>query len=118
MAESATLLEENGAAVLDRARRITLKIGSSLLIDPEGSGVRREWLASVGDDIESLRRQGKQVLVVSSGAVALGRRHLGLRASPRLDHKQAAAAAGQALLMQAWEMALAPHRVPTAQLLL
>jgi glutamate 5-kinase len=80
--------------------------------------VRRDWLASVGDDIAALRRQGKQVIVVSSGAVALGRRHLGLRASPRLDHKQAAAAAGQALLMQAWERALAPHLVPTAQLLL
>jgi glutamate 5-kinase len=58
------------------------------------------------------------VAVVSSGAVALGRVHLGLKRSARLDHKQAAAAAGQALLMQAWEEALAPHHVPTAQLLL
>ena len=56
--------------------------------------------------------------MVSSGAVALGRAHLGLRPSARLDVKQAAAAAGQALLMQAWEAALRPHRVPTAQLLL
>jgi glutamate 5-kinase len=118
MAESATLAREDAAALLARARRITLKIGSSLLIDPDGSDVRRDWLASVGDDIAALRREGKQVLVVSSGAVALGRRHLGLRTSPRLDHKQAAAAAGQALLMQAWERALSPHRVPTAQLLL
>ncbi|MDB5671446.1 MAG: glutamate 5-kinase [Alphaproteobacteria bacterium] len=118
MAERATLLEEDAAALLAGARRVTLKIGSSLLIDPDGSDVRRDWLASVGDDIAALRGQGRQVLVVSSGAVALGRRHLGLRASPRLDHKQAAAAAGQALLMQAWERALSPHRVPTAQLLL
>jgi glutamate 5-kinase len=118
MVEAATMLEENASCLLRAARRVTLKIGSSLLTDPAGSDVRREWLASVGDDIAALRRDGKQVLVVSSGAVALGRRHLGLRASPRLDHKQAAAAAGQALLMQAWERALAPHGVPTAQLLL
>ena len=118
MVQAATGLSEDAGALLGRARRVTLKIGSSLLIDPEGSGVRRDWLASVGDDIALLRSQGKQVLVVSSGAVALGRRHLGLRASPRLDHKQAAAAAGQALLMQAWERAMAPHLVPTAQLLL
>ena len=57
-------------------------------------------------------------IVVSSGAVALGRVHLGLKRSARLDHKQAAAAAGQSQLMQAWEEALAPHGIPTAQLLL
>jgi glutamate 5-kinase len=118
MAETATLQQEDASALLARARRVTLKIGSSLMIDPAGSDVRRDWLASVGDDIAALRADGKQVIVVSSGAVALGRHHLGLRASPRLDHKQAAAAAGQALLMQAWERALAPHKVPTAQLLL
>ncbi len=103
--------------LLDRARRVTVKIGSSLLIDP-GGGVRRDWLRSLGDDIADLRRAGKQVAVVSSGAVALGRVHLKLGRSLRLDVKQAAAAAGQALLMQAWEAALAPHGVPTAQLLL
>jgi glutamate 5-kinase len=65
-----------------------------------------------------LRKTGKDVVVVSSGAVALGRRHLGLKPSARLDHKQAAAAAGQILLMQAWEAAFALHGVPTAQLLL
>src|SRR4051812_25718338 len=116
--EGDATVQEDAGALLARARRVTLKIGSSLLIDPDGLDVRREWLASVGDDISALRADGRQVLVVSSGAVALGRRHLGLRASSRLDHKQAAAAAGQALLMQAWERALAPHHMPTAQLLL
>lgn len=106
------------AALLGAARRVTVKVGSSLLIDPAGTGVRRSWLAGLGEDIAALRAQGKQVVVVSSGAVALGRVHLKLRRSARLDHKQAAAAAGQALLMQAWEEALAPHRIPTAQLLL
>lgn len=110
---------ENGAAsLIEAARRITIKVGSSLLVDPSERRVRRQWLASLGDDIAALRGQGKQIVVVSSGAVALGRVHLGLKKSPRLDHKQAAAAAGQALLMQAWEEALSRHHIPTAQLLL
>ena len=110
--------DHSAAALIDTARRITIKVGSSLLVDPSERRVRKQWLASLGDDIAALRARGKQVVVVSSGAVALGRVHLGLRRSKRLDHKQAAAAAGQALLMQAWEEALAPHNVPTAQLLL
>jgi glutamate 5-kinase len=106
------------AALIAGARRITIKVGSSLLIDPSEKRVRKAWLASLGEDIAALRAEGKQVIVVSSGAVALGRVHLGLKKSARLDHKQAAAAAGQALLMQAWEEAVAPHDIPTAQLLL
>ncbi|MEO6248467.1 MAG: glutamate 5-kinase [Sphingomicrobium sp.] len=105
------------AAALAAARRITVKVGSSLIVGKD-DGVRDEWLASIGADIAALHGQGKQVVLVSSGAVALGRTHLRLRKSGRLDHKQAAAAAGQALLMQAWERALAPHGIPTAQLLL
>jgi glutamate 5-kinase len=107
----------NAAALLAGARRVVVKVGSSLLIQAEG-GVRAAWLARLADDVAALRGAGKEVVVVSSGAVALGRRHLGLRPSGRLDHKQAAAAAGQTLLMQAWEAAFAPHAVPTAQLLL
>lgn len=106
------------ARLLKAARRIVVKIGSSLLIGASGDTARETWLASVGDDIAALRGQGKQVIVVSSGAVALGRGKLGLKRSARLDHKQAAAAAGQTVLMQAWERSLAPHGVPTAQLLL
>ena len=117
MGDAADIGTSKAAAALAAARRVTVKIGSSLLIDGEG-GARHDWLASVGADIAALREAGKQVVVVSSGAVALGRRHLGLKRSTRLDHKQAAAAAGQALLMQAWERAMAPHAIPTAQLLL
>ena len=102
---------------LSAARRITVKIGSSLIVGDD-DGVRADWLASIGDDLAALRGQGKQLLLVSSGAVALGRRHLGLPVSARLNHKQAAAAAGQSRLMQAWERALAPHAIPVAQLLL
>lgn len=108
----------NPAELIAAAGRITLKVGSSLIIDPAQKGVRAEWLASLGSDIAELLRQGRKVLVVSSGAVALGRAYLGLGAGSRLNLKQAAAAAGQPKLMQAWEAALAPHGIPIAQLLL
>lgn len=100
------------------ARRVTVKIGSALLVGGGGDSIRRDWLGGVAADLAALRGEGRQLIVVSSGAVALGRGHLGLRRSPRLDWKQAAAAAGQPLLMQAWEGAMAPHGIPTAQLLL
>ena len=106
------------ASAIGQARRIVVKIGSSLLIDDSELGPRHDWLRGVGEDIAALHAQGKKIVVVSSGAVALGRQHLKLKRSARLDYKQAAAAAGQALLMQAWERALAPHHIPTAQLLL
>lgn len=111
-------LTRGAADLIAAAERITLKVGSSLLIDGSGQGVRREWLAGVGADLASLLGQGKKLLVVSSGAVALGRDRLGLGHSSRLNLKQAAAAAGQPRLMQAWEAALAPFGIPTAQLLL
>ncbi|HEY1145493.1 MAG TPA: glutamate 5-kinase, partial [Allosphingosinicella sp.] len=118
MAGEDIMAEKDAATLIGAARRITIKIGSSLLIDPQERHVRREWLAGVADDIAGLRARGKQVVVISSGAVALGREHLSLKRSARLDHKQAAAAAGQSLLMQAWESAFARHAIPTAQLLL
>ena len=108
----------NHGARLAKARRLVVKVGSSLLIGGEGQSARHAWLAGLAEDIAALRKTGAAVILVSSGAVALGRRHLGLKPSPRLDHKQAAAAAGQTLLMQAWEAAFAPHGLPTAQLLL
>ncbi|MDQ8755568.1 glutamate 5-kinase [Sphingosinicella sp. LHD-64] len=116
--ERGTAAASEPARLLKAARRIVVKIGSSLLIGDSGDAARVGWLASVGADIAALRAEGKQVIVVSSGAVALGRGKLGLRRSARLDHKQAAAAAGQTMLMQAWDAAMAPHDVPTAQLLL
>ena len=108
----------NAANLLASARRITVKIGSSLLIDSSEKRVRKAWLASLAEDLAGLRRDGKQLIAVSSGAVALGREHLGIKRSPRLDLKQAAAAAGQPLLMQAWEAAMTQFGIPTAQLLL
>jgi glutamate 5-kinase len=120
MQERVKAASEGGAAAraVAEARRVTIKIGSSLLIDPKGDGVRRAWLSTLAADVAALRGQGKQVVAVSSGAVALGRGSLGLRKSARLALKQAAAAAGQPRLMQAWEAGMAPFGIPTAQLLL
>jgi glutamate 5-kinase len=100
-------------------QRLVLKFGSALLVDTKTGQLREEWLASIGADIAALRARGCGVLVVSSGAVALGRAVLGLQAKRlKLEEKQAAAAAGQANLVAAWGHALAPHGIVVAQALL
>lgn len=97
---------------------LVLKIGSSLIAD-SAQQLRREWMASLAADIAALHHQGTRVLVVSSGAVALGRGVLGLGTGAlSLGEKQAAAATGQPLLMQHWQTAFAPHQLHTAQMLL
>ncbi|HLI67026.1 MAG TPA: glutamate 5-kinase [Caulobacteraceae bacterium] len=103
---------------LSRAQRLVIKVGSALLVDEAGA-VDRVWLAAFAADLGRLRDRGQQLLIVSSGAIALGRRRLGLSAA-RLDlpSKQAAAATGQSLLMHAWEEALAPVGMTAAQVLL
>jgi glutamate 5-kinase len=103
---------------LANARRIVVKIGSALLVDPERGEPARAWLDALADDIAAARAGGAQVMVVSSGAIALGRRVLGLSRSPHLHEKQAAAAAGQARLMSAYAEAFARHGIPVAQALL
>jgi glutamate 5-kinase len=101
------------------ARRIVIKVGSSLLIDERTGAADHAWLAALAGDITRIKSRGQQVLVVSSGAVALGRRRLGLsRRKLDLPGKQAAAATGQSLLMHAWEEAFAPHNMVAAQALL
>lgn len=118
------MLKEDGAVpvgaaeLIAAARRITVKIGSSLLVGERGSAVRGDWLDSVAADLARLRAQGKELVVVSSGAVALGRERLGLKRSARLALKQASAAAGQPLLMRAWDEAATRYGIPTAQMLL
>lgn len=102
---------------LASANRIVVKIGSALLVDHEGHPARA-WLAALADDIAAAQQAGKQALIVSSGAIALGRRALGLQRSATLAQKQAAAAAGQARLMGAYEEAFSRHRIPVAQALL
>ncbi|HEX5378507.1 MAG TPA: glutamate 5-kinase [Phenylobacterium sp.] len=100
------------------ARRVVVKVGSSLLVGADGAP-DAAWLSALAADIARLRARGQQVLVVSSGAVALGRRRLSLaKRALTLPEKQAAAAAGQSALMRAWEVALEPHGLGVAQVLL
>ena len=102
---------------LHQARRIVVKIGSALLV--EEAAPRLAWLDSVAADIAQLRARGAEVVVVSSGAVALARGTLGLtRQTLKLEEKQAAAAVGQIRLAGAWEQALSAHGLRAAQLLL
>lgn len=104
------------ASPLDQAKRIVVKIGSALLV--RDGQPARAWLAALADDIAAARARGQSVTIVSSGAIALGRGVLGLPRTLRLDEKQAAAAAGQARLLAAYEEAFARHAIPVAQALL
>ena len=102
---------------LGRARRLVVKIGSALLVGPDG--LRTGWLRALCDDVATARARGTDVVLVSSGAIALGRQVLELPAGPlRVEQSQAAAAVGQIRLARAYEEALAPHGVKTAQLLM
>jgi glutamate 5-kinase len=101
------------------ARRLVVKIGSALLVDEESGAIRRDWLDALGDDVAACRRRGQEVLIVTSGAIAVGRRHLGLDSGKlRLEEKQAAAATGQIQLAHAYQETLARHRISVAQILL
>ncbi|MEM9490477.1 MAG: glutamate 5-kinase [Myxococcota bacterium] len=102
------------------AKRVVVKIGSALLVDEESGDLRREWLNALADDIAAYQADGQQVLIVSSGAIAVGRQRLGLTSNGRalrLEEKQAAAAAGQIRLAHAYEQALARHDIAVAQVL-
>ncbi len=103
---------------LASAKRIVVKIGSALLIDYERARPRSAWLHALAEDIVRLRQDGAQVVIVSSGAVALGRYALGIKRSEKLEEKQAAAAAGQSRLMHAYETVFATYNTPVAQALL
>jgi glutamate 5-kinase len=101
------------------ARRVVIKIGSALLVERASGRLDAPWFEDLVADIARLRKRGQEVLVVSSGAIALGRRHLGLRSGAlRLEESQAAAAAGQIRLAHAWQEALGRHEIPVAQVLL
>lgn len=106
-------------AVLSSYKRLVIKIGSGLLVDYATGKLRTSWLASLADDIAALRQAGCDVVVVSSGAIALGRRVLGLDDGPlKLEESQAAASVGQIALAPAWENALSAHGLIAGQILL
>ncbi len=104
---------------LAHARRITIKVGSALVVDAGTGAANAEWMAGLARDIAGLAARGQQVVLVSSGAVALGRRYLGVtKRKLKLDEKQACAAAGQPRLMSAWDEAFQAVGLKSAQVLL
>jgi glutamate 5-kinase len=108
-----------GEARLADAKRVVVKIGSALLVDETSGKIKRDWLDALIDDVALCRARGQEVILVSSGAIALGRRHLDLPPGAlRLEDKQAAAATGQIRLAHAYQEGLARHDITVAQLLL
>ncbi len=102
-----------------RARRIVVKIGSSLLVDRASGELRAQWLATLADDIAGLVKAGRQVIIVSSGAIALGRHVLGFAKGPlELERSQAAAAVGQISLAGAYQAVFKARGLAAAQILL
>ena len=113
--------QQNNPALpnLALAKRVVVKIGSALVVDEKTAAPREAWLAGVAADVAAMRARGTEVVLVSSGAIALARRSLGLtRKKLRLEEKQAAAAVGQIRLAGAWDAALSAQGLTAAQLLL
>src|SRR5665213_737209 len=103
---------------LSKAKRIVVKVGSALLVDQQSGTIKGEWLSTLVDDLVALKKPGADVILVSSGAIAMGRRTLGLsKGKLKLDQSQAAAAVGQIALAHAWATALAARSVVAAQVL-
>ena len=106
-------------ASLSDANRLVVKIGSALLVDRDSGALRADWLLGLAQDVAAIKARGTDVILVSSGSIALGRAGLGLPAGVlALEQSQASAAVGQIRLARAYEEALAPHGLTTAQVLL
>lgn len=104
---------------LTNAKRVVVKVGSALLVDAEKGRLNRAWLETFVADVAAMRKRGQDVILVSSGAIALGRRHLGLSTGKlRLEESQAAAAVGQIRLAHAYKELLEAHELTVAQILL
>lgn len=104
---------------LVQAKRVVVKIGSALLVDEAHGTVHRKWLEALAEDVARLKARGQDVILVSSGAIAVGRRYLGLaEGALKLEDKQAAAATGQIRLAHAYQDVLGHHDITVAQMLL
>ncbi len=115
---SVSELNDSSSPLL-RARRIVIKVGSALLVDARTGQLCRPWLETLASDIARVRARGAEVLLVSSGAIALGRRSIGLAPGRlKLEESQAAAAVGQIRLAHAWKEVLEAHHLNVAQILL
>jgi len=109
----------NNLKAFASAKRVVIKIGSSLFVDAETGRLDTRWLEGLAADVDVLQRSGKEVVIVSSGAVALGRRELDLDPQKaRLEDNQAAAAVGQILLAHAYKELIGKHQIKVAQILL
>ncbi len=119
----APLTDKPALPDIRRARRLVIKIGSALLVDSrtgdrEAGSLRQAWLKALAEDVAAAKARGSDVILVSSGSIALGRAVLKLPAGPLpLEQSQAAAAVGQIRLARAYEEFLAPHGITTAQVL-
>ncbi len=112
-------MNAGAARELSGAKRIVVKIGSALLVEQDTGTIHRTWLSALANDVAGLVQRGVQVIIVSSGAIAVGRRHLGLtHKALKLEDSQAAAATGQIRLAHAYQEALAHHDITVAQILL
>ncbi|MDZ4735895.1 MAG: glutamate 5-kinase [Rhodospirillaceae bacterium] len=112
-------MSARGKPGLAGAKRLIVKIGSALLVEQESGAIHRKWLDALADDVAALRAKGTEIVIVSSGAIAVGRRHLGLTHQRlKLEEKQAAAATGQIRLAHAYQETLARHGITVAQVLL
>lgn len=105
------------ADALKSSKRLVIKAGSAILCNEKGDA-NVAWLSSIAADIAMLRSEGVETIIVTSGAIALGRNRLSLKGTLRLEEKQAASAAGQVKLAEAWQTAMAPHDIKVAQVLL
>ena len=105
--------------LLTSSKRLVVKIGSSILVDQKKGEIRHDWLEALASDVARLHRQGCEIVLVSSGAIRLGRTHLKLASGAlKLEESQAAAATGQIRLAHAYQEALATHGITVAQVLL
>src|SRR5882757_7672281 len=103
---------------LKNFRRIVVKVGSSLLIDSDAGEVRASWLTALAADIAKLHGEGREILIVSSGSIALGRSRLRLpRGTLKLEESQGAAAVGQIELARIWSEVLRHHGIGSGQIL-
>jgi len=115
-----TIADRKAAARrLTDAKRVVVKVGSTLLVDGDKGRLNRSWLESLAADVAALRKRGQEVILVSSGAIALGRRQLNLGSGKlKLEESQAAAAVGQIRLAHAYKELLDAHQITVAQILL
>ena len=104
--------------LIKNSKRVVIKVGSALLIDKDKGKLKNKWLASLALDINDLIKLGKEVVLVSSGSIALGKKQLNLNNNLSLDEKQAAAATGQITLAHGWKETLGSYGLNVAQILL